>query len=84
MNTEFENMALLKIEDYNELKAKAEATDEQIKKQAEEMAKPEVITLKVYFDTYGYYTGQILVLMLKYHSMMMKKSEICLTKQVLI
>lgn len=31
-----------------------------------------------------YYTGQILVLMLKYHSMMMKKSEICLTKQVLI
>lgn len=39
MNTEFENMALLNIEDYNELKAKAEATDEQIKKQAEEMAK---------------------------------------------
>lgn len=33
MNTEFENMALLNIEDYNELKAKAEATDEQIKKQ---------------------------------------------------
>lgn len=31
MNTEFENMALLNIEDYNELKAKAEATDEQIK-----------------------------------------------------
>lgn len=26
MNTEFENMALLNIEDYNELKAKAEAT----------------------------------------------------------
>lgn len=47
MNTEFENMALLNIEDYNELKAKAEATDEQIKKQAEEMAKPEVVTLKV-------------------------------------
>lgn len=42
MNTEFENMALLNIEDYNELKAKAEATDEQIKKQAEEMAKPEI------------------------------------------
>lgn len=36
-----------------ELKAKAEATDEQIKKQAEEMAKPEVVTLKVCFDTYG-------------------------------
>lgn len=53
MNTEFENMALLNIEDYNELKAKAEATDEQIKKQAEEMAKPEVVTLKVCFDTYG-------------------------------
>lgn len=53
MNTEFENMALLNIEDYNELKAKAEATDEQIKKQAEEMAKPEVVTLKVRFDTYG-------------------------------
>lgn len=52
MNTEFENMALLNIEDYNELKAKAEATDEQIKKQAEEMAKPEVVTLKVCFDTY--------------------------------
>lgn len=51
MNTEFENMALLNIEDYNELKAKAEATDEQIKKQAEEMAKPEVVTLKVCFDT---------------------------------
>lgn len=32
---------------------KAEATDEQIKKQAEEMAKPEVVTLKVCFDTYG-------------------------------
>ena len=27
MNTEFENMALLNIEDYNELKAKAEATE---------------------------------------------------------
>lgn len=40
MNTEFENMALLNIEDYNELKAKAE-----------EMAKPEVVTLKVCFDT---------------------------------
>lgn len=53
MNTEFENMALLNIEDYNELKAKAEATDEQIKKQAEEMAKPEVVTLKVRFYTYG-------------------------------
>lgn len=53
MNTKFENMALLNIEDYNELKAKAEATDEQIKKQAEEMAKPEVVTLKVCFDTYG-------------------------------
>lgn len=53
MNTEFENMALLNIEDYNELKAKAEATDEQIKKQAEEMAKPEVVTLKVRFSTYG-------------------------------
>lgn len=53
MNTEFKNMALLKIEDYNELKAKAEETDEQIKKQAEEMAKPEVVTLKVYFYTYG-------------------------------
>ena len=53
MNTEFENMALLNIEDYNELKAKAETTDEQIKKQAEEMAKPEVVTLKVCFDTYG-------------------------------
>lgn len=53
MNTEFENMALLNIEDYNELKAKAEATDEQIKKQAEEIAKPEVVTLKVCFDTYG-------------------------------
>lgn len=26
MNTKFENMALLNIEDYNELKAKAEAT----------------------------------------------------------
>jgi hypothetical protein len=51
MNTKFENMALLNIEDYNELKAKAEATDEQIKKQAEEMAKPEVVTLKVCFDT---------------------------------
>lgn len=33
MNTKFENMALLNIEDYNELKAKAEATDEQIKNQ---------------------------------------------------
>lgn len=33
--------------------AKAEATDEQIKKQAEEMAKPEVVTLKVRFYTYG-------------------------------
>lgn len=44
---------LLNIEDYNELKAKAEATDEQIKKQAEEMAKPEVVTLKVRFYTYG-------------------------------
>jgi len=53
MNTEFENMALLNIEDYNELKAKAEETDEQIKKQAEEMAKPEVVTLKVCFYTYG-------------------------------
>lgn len=53
MNTKFENMALLNIEDYNELKAKAEATDEQIKKQAEEMAKPEVVTLKVHFYTYG-------------------------------
>lgn len=53
MNTEFENMALLNIEDYNELKAKAEETDEQIKKQAEEMAKPEVVTLKVRFYTYG-------------------------------
>lgn len=53
MNTEFENMALLNIEDYNELKAKAEATDEQIKKQAEEMANPEVVTLKVCFHTYG-------------------------------
>lgn len=53
MNAEFENMALLNIEDYNELKAKAEATDEQIKKQAEEMAKPEVVTLKVRFYTYG-------------------------------
>lgn len=53
MNTKFENMALLNIEDYNELKAKAEATDEQIKKQAEEMAKPEIVTLKVCFDTYG-------------------------------
>lgn len=42
-------MALLNIEDYNELKAKAEETDEQIKKQAEEMAKPEVVTLKVRF-----------------------------------
>lgn len=29
------------------------ATDEQIKKQAEEMAKPEVVTLKVRFYTYG-------------------------------
>lgn len=52
MNTKFENMALLNIEDYNKLKAKAEATDEQIKKQAEEMAKPEVVTLKVCFDTH--------------------------------
>lgn len=83
MNTEFENMALLNIEDYNELKAKAEATDEQIKKQAEEMAKPEVVTLKVRFYTYGV-SYNILVLMLRYHSMMIKKSEICLTKQVLI
>lgn len=29
MNTEFENMALLNIEDYNELKAKAEETDKE-------------------------------------------------------
>lgn len=48
MNTEFENMALLNIEDYNELKAKAEATDEQIKKQAEEM----VYTYGVSYNPY--------------------------------
>lgn len=57
MNTKFENMALLNIEDYNKLKAKAEATDEQIKKQAKEMAKPEIVTLKVCFDAHGLLYG---------------------------
>lgn len=80
MNTEFENMALLNIEDYNELKAKAEATDEQIKKQAEEMAKPEVVTLKVRFIHTEYHTIHILVLMLRYHSMMIKKIRDMLNK----
>ena len=75
MNTEFENMALLNIEDYNELKAKAEATDEQIKKQAEEMAKPEVVTLKYVFIHTEYHTIHILVLMLRYHSMMIKNQR---------
>jgi hypothetical protein len=53
MDTKSENMALLNIEDYNELKAKADAVDEQIKEQARQMAKPQVVTLKVCFDTYG-------------------------------
>ena len=48
-----ENRLLLEVPEYITFKAKAEATDEQIKKQAEEMTKPEVVTLKVCFDTYG-------------------------------
>ena len=53
MDTTVENMVLLNIEDYNELKAKADITNEQIKEEAAKMIKPEFVTLKISFDTYG-------------------------------
>lgn len=53
MNTQFENMALLSIDDYNELKAKADASEDQIKEEAAKIAKPGIVTLKVCFDTYS-------------------------------
>lgn len=47
------DLTLERIERQNISYDRRRATDEQIKKQAEEMAKPEVVTLKVCFDTYG-------------------------------
>ena len=53
MDTTIENMALLNIDEYNDLKAKADATEEQVKAEAAKIAKPEIVTLRVCFDTYG-------------------------------